>query len=72
MVSYFLIVVRDSDFSCMFGYCWWECKLGLEKLWRCLALSDKVIVWAQGGDGGLTAKRHKETHGSDGNVLCLD
>lgn len=43
-----------------------------ETLEMCLALSDKVIVWGQGGDGGLTAKRHKETRGSDGNVLCLD
>lgn len=39
-----------------------------ETLEEGLALSGKVIVWDQGGNGDLTGKGYKGTYSSVGNV----
>ena len=56
MVSYFLFVVRDSDFFFFFFSVWIllvRVQSGPGEAMEVLAFSDKVIVWDQAGAGGL-------------------
>ena len=56
LVSYFLFVVRDSDFFFFFFSVWIllvRVQSGPGEAMEVLAFSDKVIVWDQAGAGGL-------------------